>query len=291
MPQVTKKQSASAIGTTTSLSVTLGTAPVAGNIIVAVAGSNVSLVNQSMATTGLNGSGIWDIQTEAVAGSTTNVIGIYARSVASGDTSTYTLNNAGGSLNFLNVFEFTNVGTLAQSVTVYDSFGNNNTSSTSFPTPSVTPLAGVSGYAVAGIWLSGGSGGTASSWTASNGFTSPPTTFAPGLQVRAATAELSIASTTGSAYNTTFTWPTTRPPATAIVVLTEVNNNVYVYAVDTIYSYENVEIRRDPITIPTITDTVTVADQVWYYDELIFIGDKVVIAIGGSTYEFFAWFG
>ncbi len=288
---VSKKQSNSAFGTTANLSVTLSSPPVANNIIIALAGSNASLANQSMATTGLGGTAAWDIQTEAIAGTgTTNVIGIYARTVAAGDTSTYTLNTVNSTLNFLHVFEFQGVGTLAQSVTVYDSLSYGSGTTTA-ATPSVTPAAGVSGYALATIWLSGGTGGTASNWTASNGFTSPPTTFAPSTQVRAATAELSIASTTGSAYNTTFTWPTSRQPATAIVVVTEVNNNVYVYAVDTIYSYENVEIRRDPITIPTITDTVTVADQAWYYDELIIIGDKVVIVIGGSTSEFFAWFG
>lgn len=286
---VSKRQSNSAIGTTTSLSVTLASAPIAGNIIVAIAGSNANLANQYMSAPSTG----WDVSTEALAGATTNLIGVYARTVVSGESSTYTLAAGAANINFLYVAEFSGVGTLAQSVTVYDSVGvaSSTDNRTTFSTPLVVPSAGVSGYALAGLWLSGGAGGAASSWTATNGFTSPPTVYLPGSNTRGATAELSIASTTGSAYSTTFGWPTARGPAAAIIVVTEVNYNVYIYAVDTIYTYENTEVRRDPL-ITSAIDTITVSDRVWYYDDLIYLGDNAVVVISSnSAYQFFAWFG
>lgn len=269
-------------GTTVNLNIA---SPSVNNIIVAVVGCNGTVANMSMSGAG------WDVFTESAYDNSTaaNSIGIYARVVVSTSETSYTASCSGANNMFLHVFEFSGVGTLAQSIPAenYASSGS-GTGVTSYTTQSsVAPKAGVSGYAVTGIWWQGGA---VTNVSVSNSFTNLSTFPAT---IRGATAELSIANTTGLTVNTQYSWTTSRPAAAAMMVVTENNTNVYVVASESTTVFDTPEIRRDPLIMPTISDTVTLTDKIWYYDDLIYVGDRVVILIAGTTdtHQFFAWFG
>jgi len=280
---VTKVQSKFTAGTTSSLSVILDAAPTAGNIIVAVAGTNTNLATQNMTAPGTG----WGVVTEALAAASTNAVGIYARKVASGEGSTYTLQSAASSaVGFLHVYEFSGVGSLALSIpaTNYGSTGP-NASGTSAATPSATPNAGSSGYVLAGIWWAGGS----VTLPSASGFTTTNSAN-PGSGIRGASAELSVASASGS-YNTTFSWTTSRASATAIMFIQD-GSVLSVSVSESIIVNDTPSLYLDGYII-TETENIAVVDIPQYYDDLVIVGDRVTISVEtvSGADQFFAWFG
>ena len=287
MPTITKVQRGQGTSSTTSVNASLPSLPTTNNLIIAVIGSNVSASNFTI-NSSLAGSSWTLLKSQNTP--TANGIAIYAHIVTSGEGTTYTAGASGATTMFLAVYELT-----GNSLIITDNIPSANsgtstlgTADFSLKTATITPTSSRSAFAIAGIWWAGG---TATGVTVNNSYT----LFTSGTN-RAATAELAIASTSGT-YDTTFTWTNSTRTASTVYVVVQESPTLTIGVSDT------QTVSDDPPSagatiftdgfILSSTEYLTVTDIPSNYDDLIFVADQATIQL--VLYEgadrFFAWFG
>ena len=191
---------------TTSVTTTLVSSPTTGNIIVAVVGANVSNTATSMSTPATG----W---TKVVAQDTNgaNNTTIFARVVGAGEAAGYTARATSATVMSLSIYELSGAAaTVAEAI----QYSNSNTSGASsvatLSVGSITPPAGHSAVSINGIWWQGG---TTTAQSINSSFT-----IATTGTLRGDSSHLVISATSGS-YNPTYSWTTSRPTATAAVMV------------------------------------------------------------------------